>query len=576
MRTKEGRTPGVGGRATIGDALSLGMKARMAQLREELERRAHAAIQTQLKQPKAPWQTRLPPSSALKRQARPFVNWPIARAEIISPRAQAKAKVLTRHPLAPGGGGKPQPARAAEQARSEPVPFEYWGLPPGASVRETPPASISSQDRASFNKLITAGSGRAEPGSGEELFATIGLDFGTSSTKIIVRLPYEPGAPTIAVPAPAHCRSEGHPYLWHTVLWVRKSGEFIAWPESDACQLHSLKQGIMGGHAGAVVVPNLGGGLGVTREDAATAFLAFVIRYVRGWLLTNRPHLFRSRRPVWFVNVGLPAANSDNPSLVSAYRRVAAAALLLANFDGAVSVETTRLFLAKRQVAATAESAEEGEELGIAAIPETAAEVTGFTKSTNRAPGVYLMVDVGAMTLDVCAFRLVQRTASEDLHAHFAAQVHPLGVEAFHWFLRHGKTEGGFVQQCDHCIREVVWGTKKNRDPKAACWKKGNDLPVFLVGGGARNNLHRRVVEALGPWLREYTQNVGIRPLDLPTPKNIDLPVPVADFGRLAVAWGLSYPPSEIGEVLPPSAIEDIPPAKAIDPSGRFVSKDQV
>ena len=64
--------------------------------------------------------------------------------------------------------------------------------------------------------------------------------------------------------------------------------------------------------------------------------------------------------------------------------------------------------LSDDKVLAAANSPESCERLGIAVIPETAAAVTGFAKSTHSAPGVYLMVDVGAMTLDVCAFRLMQ------------------------------------------------------------------------------------------------------------------------------------------------------------------------
>ena len=99
---------------------------------------------------------------------------------------------------------------------------------------------------------------------------------------------------------------------------------------------------------------------------------------------------------------------------------------------------------------------------------------------------------------------------------------------------------------------------------------------MFLVGGGAQNDLHRRRIEALGPWLRHYTGNDGIRLLDLPIPRNVDLPVPAADFGRLAVAWGLSYLPNEIGDILPPSAIDDVALPKRIDVTDRFVSKELV
>jgi hypothetical protein len=48
------------------------------------------------------------------------------------------------------------------------------------------------------------------------------------------------------------------------------------------------------------------------------------------------------------------------------------------------------------------------------------------------------MVDAGAMTLDICTFRLGQRSASEDLYALLLALVPPLGVEAYHWFLCQG------------------------------------------------------------------------------------------------------------------------------------------
>lgn len=43
-----------------------------------------------------------------------------------------------------------------------------------------------------------------------------------------------------------------------------------------------------------------------------------------------------------------------------------------------------------------------------------------------------------------------------------------------------------------------------------------------------------------------------------------------------AVAWGLSFPPSDIGQIFPPSEIDDVAAAPFVDLSGKFVSKDQV
>jgi hypothetical protein len=95
-------------------------------------------------------------------------------------------------------------------------------------------------------------------------------------------------------------------------------------------------------------------------------------------------------------------------------------------------------------------------------------------------------------------------------------------------------------------------------------------------GGGAANELHRTRVRELGPWLRKHAQNGGIRLVELPIPRNIDLPEPLEQFNRLAVAWGLSYPPTEIGEFRSPSKIADVPLPQPNDWAYHFISKDQM
>ena len=139
-----------------------------------------------------------------------------------------------------------------------------------------------------------------------------------------------------------------------------------------------------------------------------------------------------------------------------------------------------------------------------------------------------------------------------------------------------GKTESGFIEQCRRTLNAVVWETKRTRDPYADTWKPGNDLPAFLAGGGAANRLHQDVMESVGTWLKRDVRNEGIRTLDLPAPKTIDLPELLPDFGRMVVAWGLSYPPTEIGRIDPMSDIGDISPREIVASGDRFVSKDHV
>ena len=452
--------------------------------------------------------------------------------------------------------------------------FEYWDFPDEAAVREPPPASISDAERSRLEELLQAGTDSSTAG-GEELFVILGLDFGTSSTKMIVRMPYEAGEPTIAIPAPDPCRRGDHPYLWQTVLWLKEESIFLPWPEPGATVLNSLKQGLIQGR-GETMNRDSEATAAVTRAQAGVAYLSFVIRYARGWLLRNRPDLFLGRKPVWFVNLGMPTASYDDHELVNPYRRIGAAALQLAKIDSTITVEAAQLLLDDPYIAKAGASEKDAERLGVAVVPETAADVTGFAKSTRNATGLYLLVDAGAMTLDACMFRLHRNASPGDHYAFMAAQVRPLGVDSFHWFLGEGRTEPEFVQQCDRTLRAVIWNTRRHRDPNATSWEEENDVPVFLVGGGAANDLHRSIVESLDPWLKEHVRNEGIRILELPVPSAIELPERLRDFGRMAVAWGLSYPLTDIGRIRPMRDIEDIPPSSVVDIGERFTSKDQV
>ena len=550
--------------ATLGDALSSSVRGELYRLRSTLRQQARDAIAAQLAQSRPPWRRRKRAQS-LRRSK---------RASGVGPHT-AHVRDAPQPALQPSDTTSPRPVRRKPKPTRLPLlkPFEYWDFPGEAVVREPPPDVISDVERSRSEAHLRAGLTPSDA-SGEELFIIVGLDFGTSSTKVIVRRPFEPGEPTIAIPAPAPCRSGGDPYLWQTVLWVQGDGAFLPWPEPSAEVLGALKQGLIQGR-GETAIPT-SGAHEVTRTHAATAYLAFVVRYVQGWLRANRSDHFRGRKPVWFVNVGIPTASYDDLRIFKSYRRIAAAALQLAKIDAPVTLEAVKLFLDDPHVVEAADSDDASEALGVAVFPEAAAEMTGFAKSSRNAPGLYLLVDVGAMTLDVCMFRLNRQASQSDRYAFMAADVRPLGVDAFHWFLDEGKTQSGFIEQCRHTLNTVLLRTKRHRDPHAETWKPGNDVPVFLAGGGAAHQLHQDVVESVGTWLKRDVRNDGIRRLELPVPAAIDLPESLADFGRMAVAWGLSYPPTDIGCIDAMRDIEDITPREVVDSDDRFVSKDHV
>ena len=554
--------------ATLGDALSSAVKNKLHKLRDKLEKQTQEVVASQLRESPPPWRRPQMPATPLRPAAANDIVGSTHRASISETRQYPKRRARTVR-------SKPKVRRTPESAPKPQKPeFEYWAFPSEAAVREPPPESVSDVDRSHLEELLRSGIS-LPTANGDELFVILGLDFGTSSTKMIVRQAFEASEATIAVPAPAACRTGDHAYLWQTALWLDEKGTFYTWPKPGATVLQTLKQGLILEHS-ETAIPGPTGAVTVSRAQAGVAYLAFVIRYMRGWLLRNRPDLFRGRKPVWFLNLGMPAASFDDLKLAQPYRHIGAAALQLAKIDNPITAEAAQHFLDNPHVASAGASKTAAEELGVAVLPETAAEMTGFAKSTRTAPGLYLLVDVGAMTLDACMFRLNQNMNSRDQFAFMAAQVRPLGVDSFYWFLTEGKTESDFVEQCDRALRSVVWKTRALRDPKAACWTPGNDVPVFLTGGGAASGLHQDIVESIGPWLKHHIRNEGIQLLDLPVPSSIDLPEPLQDFGRMGVAWGLSYPPDEIGRIEAMRDIDDIPRPVPNDLSKRFVSKDQV
>lgn len=573
------------GVGTLKDALSADTKASLSALRKNLVRRAEEAIRAQLAQPKPPW--RRIASSELNSPGRPTGLQPMGSTPV---RKLSKSGKRQR-------SGNTFDLRGTKIVRSSQThlkmleqvtntgprvshlkqePFVFWDLPSEATVREKPPEAVGETSRVKFDRIVSAGASVTQREAGEPLWVVIGLDFGTSCTKVIVRMPFEPDEKMFAIPAPDYCRSAGHPYLWQTVVWVRRSREFIAYPEKGARSVQTLKQGVMASDPNAPVIQGDDQQNDMTRLDAVAAYLTYVIRYVRGWLTINRPKRFRGRQPIWFVNLGLAAAYYDNEILFQTYRKAGSTALMLANSGDAVSVETIKTFRGHEAVVNAARSNGDAAELGIAVIPETAASATAFAKSTQSATGLYLMVDVGAMTLDVCSFGLNKQQTGTDQYPLLMVDVRPLGVDAFHWFLEKDRTKAEFERQCRHCLWNVVWETKQKRDPNANCWQPGNELPVFLTGGGSRNKLHRSIIKDLNVWMKKHTRNSGSRLLELPVPATVDLPEPLSDLRRMAVAFGLSYLPTEIGTITSPSDIDDIHPPGVDDYTKRFPAKEEV
>ena len=437
--------------------------------------------------------------------------------------------------------------------------FKSWEFPVDMYCRDPVPLPNDDFDCSELETILNLGEESNGDSATDELNINLGIDFGTSSTKVVARFPYEPGQPTIAIPAPLPCRVLDNPHLWRTVLWLKDDGSIFMWPIEDSTVFDTLKQDLVVGRVNSSRFRESAVER-VHHEQTATAYLAYVIRYVRGWLRKNQAQAFRNRSPVWRYNIGMPTDSYDKPMIAELYRRVAAAAVVLADLGLPIAADSTELTLNDSQTIQAGQSIEFTEEAGIAVVPEAAAEMTSFAKSERRAEGLYMMIDVGAMTLDVTTFTLHanQQQGKDPIYSFMAANIQPLGVESCYWFQNRGKSKDDFSQQCKHTLTWVIESTKKSRVPDSDRWEPGERFPIFLAGGGANHHLHRTIVESLDSWMKQYTRNDGIRLAPPEPPKTLDGAGFNLDYGRMGVAWGLSFDFSEIGEIHSVSQTEDV------------------
>ena len=281
------------------------------------------------------------------------------------------------------------------------------------------------QDARELAHRLAAGvvEGVAQPRGTRSVDIVLGVDFGTSSTKIVARLPYEAGAPAFAVPAPFSARAEEHAHLWASRIWLDASGLFSLAPVEAAPAHCAIKAALMQADGERAIVLR-SGAWAATALEAATAFLALQLRQARGWLLSRKEDALSAGPLRWSYHVGFPAASLDKNGLRERYAAACTAALSLSLLG--LPITPTLVRVALRVVPTTTTALDK---LGISLVPEISAAITGFARSPKREDGLYAMVDVGAGTVDCCTFDLWRPNDGAMTYPIFKADVAMLGVE---------------------------------------------------------------------------------------------------------------------------------------------------
>lgn len=469
------------------------------------------------------------------------------------------------------------------------------GKPPDDATVAAPPAPPpleASRASGAADPSVTQFAGA----TGEVIDLVLGLDFGTSCTKAVVRSPFALRARAAAVRWPSG-NAEG-PYLLPTVLYETSSGYELK-PRDATRETHTrLKVALMDDPGS---------------RDArvrAAVYLGLALRSARRWFLDSQREAYGGARLRWALNLGIPSAGYDDERVREAFRAVAGAAWQLSLRQATPTFDEAACVLSE------AEKETHSQE-PINVVPEIAAEVAGYARSKHRREGLHVMFDVGASTIDICGFVLHSDEAQNgDRYSLLTALVEPLGLHELHSRRQSvvadanerlcpgaaatpspmgaipgagrayvddpkqslcgalDRVDRTYTSECKAAILTVLVALRQRRDPNAPLWKSG--LPVFAGGGGGRFGLVKKALDASHRYLVENVVKQGIKQRCLPelALSNSD-DVPEEMVGRLDVAFGLSLDSFDIGEIVPPHRIKDVP-ALPMRPKRDAVGKEQV
>ena len=419
--------------------------------------------------------------------------------------------------------------------------------------------------------------------SSPKLEIVVGVDLGTSSTKVVLHVFNVPGEPAFAVPFDNLGSEDLMKYLLPTRLFVSRDGRCSLKPVQHASPLTDIKIGLMQ----RPTLPIASSFNSPCREPAnviATAYLALVLRNACDWFIENKKDDFGNLSIDWSFNLGLPAAIDDNPELRKTFESVGKAAWFVSQENVTVTIDTARRAIENIDKAGPKS---ENQTCGFNLVPEVIAEVVGYARSRFRNEGLHLLVDIGASTLDACSFNL-HTNDGEDHFSILTAEVELLGAKQLHntriekikraipdyddtnrfdaddplcvvpdtanSYVPHGNSpnetlktayneaESIFTKNCQKLLRKMLMDLKRDRYPRSPRWSEA--FPIFICGGASAMQTYQKVLDSLHEWLPTYvSSSQGILKILLPKPETLQAEINSEDYHRLAVAWGIE--PSE-------------------------------
>lgn len=220
-------------------------------------------------------------------------------------------------------------------------------------------------------------------------------------------------------------------------------------------------------------------------------------------------------------------------------------------------------------------------------FPEVSANVQGFVRSRVSRPGIYLLTDTGAGTVDQSIFIFI-RSDGQDLLVYLHADIFPLGSSYIEYlaaqsdastdlnkmeFWRKKKEEGDrepILFKVQKIIRDELLDKTTSclahAKKKLIVKEQLNDIRLIFSGGGHCNYPYEKaVVQSFGGCM--FKERITPDIVGMPKPRDLELGIGNNSWlPRLNVAYGLSFERHNLAVFKYPQDTKDVKPEEIWQP----------
>lgn len=409
------------------------------------------------------------------------------------------------------------------------------------TLNDTAPAqtALSTKTAATVDRILARGAKiLAEQPGPDPLGYRVGLDFGTSTTKVVLCSDTANVDYALDTPKELQVEEQGRrqQHLWRTCVWFNDATQcFQLTPSKGSRPILGFKTGLIQGDGNRML------STGISHNAAAAAYLALLIAYVVGSDAERMEAAGGSERRYSRFHIGVPVPSLEEDPRVAGFHRVVQAAFALAPHASSLRLNDVKAAL-QRDIGSVETTTDTPYQL----FEELAGVVAGYMLTPEKACGPHIIVDVGAATLDVATFHIPDGEHPLEV---YESAVELLGAQALECAMAVGMPEQTFRAACHAQTHGVLSQTFRTKNYSFLPGEGGPTKPMIYVGGGRMTPVHQSTYESYSRAYLAPMRSPGVGrwlERDLET-----------DQERLLLAWGLAQDPGtdSIPRIRPPSQI---------------------